>query len=214
MATYPPPPDPVERPVAQLKIHLKTALTGKGMKIRMKRMAVLVQERVIDRIEKGGDDEITFARLDFKRTSGDSENPLYSTGSHLMSSITHGIGGRGFWVGSTMKGSPVLQHGTVGKTSPGVGRGTMPTIRPKTAKALFIPLTPRAAKSVITLSQIGKKVRKGLGRKKGKKVETDLKQGKDFVFVSKADIRPRPFLRLSVKDMKELAKIMATGDSK
>ena len=84
-----------------LEVDLSRALTGAGLEARKKAVAILLQEQTLDRIENGGDDEYSFPPLDYPRTTGDRENPLYDTGVHLHESITHGVDQDGPWVGST-----------------------------------------------------------------------------------------------------------------
>ncbi len=186
-------------------------VTGKsGRATIMKRVAILLQEQTLDRIESGGDDEIRFEPLKFDRPDGSRDRPLWKNGSHLHSSITHGTEGSGVaWVGSTMKGSAVLLLGTVGKRAEGVGQGVKRTIEPKNAKALFIPLSVRAQNAVRIGGKVG--ARRVVGTKGGKAKKgrrgnqfVDLKKGEDFILVSKVDLPPRPFLRLSKGNLAEI----------
>lgn len=189
---------------------MKRALTGPGLHARMKQIAILLQEQTIDRIEQGGDDEITFAPLDFPRPTGETDNPLFSTGIHLRDSITHGVDHDGPWVGSTFIGSAILQFGTKGKG------GKLPTIVPKTAKALFIPLTTKAAKSVRVKEMAAggdiKKLRKTPSRRDGRNVNVDLIKGEDFLLLQKVDIRPREYLRMSAKNLEEIIEVFEEGE--
>ena len=192
-------------------MNLRQALTGEGLAERSKFIALAMQEQVMDRIQNGGDTEISFKQLDFPRVHGDKANPLYDTGSHLFSSITHGVDSDGPWVGSTFKGGRVHQFGTKGKG------GTLPTIVPKRAKALFIPLSPRAARSERIPpsgpAAKGGKVQRKTATKQGGKIRmTKLEYGKDFLLLQKVDIHPRPFLRMSRMDLEEIGEIMATGE--
>lgn len=171
-----------------------------------KRIGILLMEQTIDRIESGGDDEIAFKKLPRDRPNGSKDRPLYDTGSHLLDSITYGTEADGPWVGTTWEGARVHQFGTVGAGADGVGQGTLPTIKPVRAKALFIPLTTRAQKSVRVKSG-PKIVRQGTRKKKGKLVNFDLVPGVDFIFLKKADIPPRPFLRVSRKNAEEIAEL-------
>lgn len=178
--------------------------------MRQDAIAILLQEQTIDRIETGGDDEIRFSPLEFPRPSGDTDNPLFSTGIHLRDSITHGVDPDGPWTGSTFIGSAVLQFGTKGKG------GKLPTIVPKNAKALFIPLTMLAEKSVRVSNMAGgggiRKLRKTPARRKGKTVLVDLVKGKDFIFRSKVDIVGREFLHMSAGNLSEIVEVFAGGE--
>ena len=180
------------------------ALNVENLREIKKKIAVLLQEQTIDRIESSGDDEIQFKPLPRDRPNGSRGRPLWDTGSHILDSITSGVDADGAWVGSTFEGSNIHQFGTVGADSPEVGQGTLPTIRPVRAKALFIPLTVRAQKSV-RVSSGPKIVRRGSTRNRTGPVMFDLVAGVDFIFLKKADIPPRPFLRVSRKNAEEIA---------
>jgi phage gpG-like protein len=187
-----------------IMVDLQRALGVEPLRRVKKQISILLMEQTIDRIESSGDDEILFKKLPRDRPNGSRSRPLYDTGSHLLDSITHGIDADGPWVGTTWEGAKVHQFGTVGADADGVGQGTLPTIVPKRAKALFIPLTTRAQKSVRVKSG-PKIVRQGTKKKKGKVMNFDLTPGVDFIFLKKADIPPRPFLRVSRNNAEEIA---------
>lgn len=182
------------------------ALGVETLKAIKAKMAILLQEQTIDRIEASGDDEIQFKPLPRDRPNGSRTRPLFDTGSHILDSITNGVDPDGAWVGSSFDGAPIHQFGTVGADSPDVGTGTLPTIRPVRAKALFIPLTPRAQKSVRVPSG-PKMVRKGSKKGKTGPVMFDLVPGVDFIFLKKSDVPPRPFLRVSRRNAEEIAEL-------
>jgi phage gpG-like protein len=184
-----------------------TAFTGAGLESRQQAIARLIKEQTLTRIQEGGDDELQFAPLDFARPTGDRDNPLYDTGTHLLDSITSGVDEDGPWVGSDFIGAAVHQFGTKGKG------GKLPTIVPKQAKALFIPLTPLAARSSRVVENAkGKTARKTAVRRGGRQLFQDLEKGVDFLLVSKVDIVARPFLRVSRKNMQGIVQIIEEGD--
>lgn len=183
-----------------VRLDLQQALTGKGLRVRMEEIAKVVQEQVQERIRQGGDEEVLFKQLDFDRPSGGHDNPLYDTGKHLHDSIIHGVDSNGPWVGSTFIGSLVHQFGTVGKG------GKLQPISAKPGSALFIPLTKRAAKAVTT-GKVGKYIK----RTKGQIEAAGLAKGEDFILVDQINIHPRPFLRLSKRNLAEIALIMGDG---
>lgn len=191
----------------KVTIDFARALGPEARKRIRKRWAAILQKSVLDRIENGGDEEVRFAPLAFQRIDKSRDRPLYRNGSHLHTSITSGVDGDAAWVGSTMRGAKALQMGTIGKRAPGVGRGLLPTIVPRNAKALFIPLTARAQNSV----RVPGPRRMGLpgkSRSKKKLPLIDLQAGVDFILVSKVDLPPRPFLRLSKADKEDLAGVL------
>ncbi len=192
----------------KIKLDWKSALGPAALAKVRKQWAALLEKRVLDRIENGGDEEIRFEPLAFGRIDKTRDRPLYHNGSHLHTSITSGVSGNYAWVGSSMRGSRALQMGTKGKRAQGVGQGKLPTIVPKQAKALFIPLTQRAAASTRVA---GPPVRRAFIKKgRGKKPATpiDLQVGVDFILVSKVDLPPRPFLRISRADRLALADVL------
>jgi phage gpG-like protein len=184
------------------------ALGPKALQRFRKRVADLLEKRVLDRIENGGDEEIRFAPLGFPRINKSTARPLYDTGAHLHTSITSGVTGNAAWVGSSMRGSAVLQWGTKGKQAEGVGWGRKPTIVPRRAKALFIPLTQRARASVRVSGPPPMRVYKKKGRKGRPGTVVDLQKGVDFILVSKVDLPPRPFLRLARSDRAAIADLL------
>ncbi len=192
----------------RIAFDFRSALGPKALAKVRKQWAALLEKRVLDRIESGGDEEIRFAPLSFGRIDKSRDRPLYHTGSHLHTSITSGVSGNAAWVGSTMRGARALKHGTRGKTAEGVGRGTLPTIVPKNAKALFIPLTARAAASTRVQGPKVKRVFIKKGRGKKPSTPIDLQKGVDFILVQKVDLPPRPFLRLSKADRLALADVL------
>jgi len=194
-----------------ITIDLQAALNADTLRRIKVRMATLLQEQTLDRIEQSGDDEISFKKLPRDRPNGSRDRPLYDTGSHLIDSLASGVEADGAWVGTTFEGAKVHQFGTVGADAPDVGQGTLPTIKPVRAKALFIPLTPRAQKSVRVKSG-PKVIRQGSGKKKGKTINFDLVPGVDFIFLKKVDIPPRPFLRVSRKNAEEIAELFEGAD--
>jgi phage gpG-like protein len=194
-----------------IELDLSPALGVEALRKFSKRVSKLLMEQTLDRIESGGDDEITFEPLKFDRPNGSRDRPLWGNGSHLHSSITSGVDEDGPWVGSTFEGANVHQFGTVGGSSRDSGSGTLPTIKPKRAKALFIPLTSRAQKSVRT-TDMGRVLRKSKRKRKGVMVMEDLKKGEDFIFVSKVDLPPRPFLRVSRRNAEEIGELLAGDD--
>jgi len=194
-----------------IHVDVQSALNRDTIRRIKAQMAFLLQEQTNDRIETSGDDEISFETLPRDRPNGSRDRPLYDTGSHLLDSITHGVDADGAWVGSTFQGAKIHQFGTVGARAADVGQGTLPTIRPVRAKALFIPLTTRAQKSVRVGS--GPKItRMGSRKAKGTNVMFDLVPGVDFIFLKKADIPPRPFLRVSRKNAEEIAELFEGAD--
>lgn len=197
----------------EVEIDMARALVGEGLNERIEELAQLLMDQTLDRIEEGGDDDIKFEPLKFDRPTGDRDRPLFSTGANLHQSITKGVDHDGAWVGSTFEGGPVHQWGTKGAQAEGVGQGKLDTIRPKKAKALFIPTSPRAAKSVRILTPSPRGPRP-LRVFRGKGGEEDvMKKGKDFIFVSKVDVPPRPFLRVSRRNLEEITQLFADGES-
>lgn len=192
----------------RVEFDFKSALGKQALQAVRRKWAALLEKRVLDRIEEGGDDEVRFAPLGFDRVDKSRARPLYHTGSHLHTSITSGTTADSAWVGSSMRGSRALQFGTVGKKADGVGQGKLPTIVPRNAKALFIPLTPRAAASVRVAGPPVRRVFRKKGRGKAPPTVVDLQRGVDFLLVSKVDLPPRPFLRLSASDKQALADIL------
>jgi phage gpG-like protein len=198
----------------RVELDLRSALGRDATRKKNKLIAELLKEQTLDRIQTGGDDEIRFTPLKYPRPTGDKDNPLYDTGTHLHDSITHGTDPDGPWVGSTFIGANVHQFGTKGKG------GRLPPIVPKKAKALFIPLTPLAAKSVGAFEAAAgrpggiRKVRKGVRRRGGRRTFVDLEKGKDFILVQKVEIPPRPFLRVSPQNLSEIAEIIGGGEPK
>ncbi len=191
--------------VAVVQIDLKGVFKRQATQRRKRRIGQIMLEQVIDRVESGGDEEEKFAPLDFTRPNGSKDNPLNDTGTHLLRSLAYGFDEKGVWVGSNFIGAAIQNLGTVGKG------GTLPTIRPVIADALFLPLTPRAAKSVLQFGwSMSERRRVGLQKKKGKRVATTLEKGVDFKFISKADIRPRRFLKLTEANKAEIRDVFAT----
>lgn len=187
-------------------IRLKQAFSAEATRERKERMAEVLLKQIKTRIMEGGDEDGKFAPLDFPRPNGSQDNPLWSTGRHLLNSLTKGVTATGFWVGTNFIGARIHQLGTVGKG------GLLPSIKPINAKALFIPTSGAGAKSIL---RGGKRV--AIVKRKGKEVIKDLKQGsgkltKDFLFVQKVDINPRPYLRLTEGNKRELAEAFAGGN--
>lgn len=192
----------------RFELDFSKALGPAALRKIRKRWAAILLEQVLDRIENGGDEEIRFAPLAFNRIDGSKDRPLYRNGSHLHTSITSGVSGNAVWCGSTMKGSRVLQRGTKGKSAEGVGQGKNPTIVPVRAKALFIPLTARAQNSVRVHGPPVRRIVKPSFRTKKPKPVGELVRGEDFILVSKVDLPPRPFLRLTKANKQELADVL------
>lgn len=192
-----------------LEFNFSSVFNRKSLAAAKEEMARVMLDRVRIRIESGGDEESRFAPLDFARPNGTSGNPLRATGTHLLDSLSFGMDGESFWVGTTFIGARIHQFGTIGKG------GMLPSIKPVKAKALFVPMTKLAAKSEL----VGAK-RFGVKKSKGKRVLVDLvgrgqtrltvggkkakNQDPDFLLLQKVDIRPRPYLKLTALDRKTM----------
>jgi hypothetical protein len=59
---------------------------------------------------------------------------------------------------------------------------------------------------------MGRVLRKSKRKRKGVMVMEDLKKGEDFIFVSKVDLPPRPFLRVSRRNAEEIGELLAGDD--
>lgn len=211
------------------------AFQSKDVSLLMrKKLGKLLYRQTVDRFIQGGDDEIRFVPLARKRPDGTMTNVLHPTGKHLLSHLGYDFDARTVSVKTEGPGAAHLQKGTVGKFAPGVGQGTMPTIKPVYAKALFIPISPKAAAmtsrdrlggaDVVAIREKIKSLRAKTGKQAARslaaaqdKLEAakqaakgnGLIRGKDFVFASKVDLPPRPFLRISRKNRAEIARVLS-----
>ena len=179
--------------MATIRFKITQAFGPEAMEARKRRMAQAMLDQVQRRLHNGGDEDGPLAPLDFPRIDGTTANPLLRTGANLANTLTHGTGPKTFFVGSRFIGARVHQYGTIGKG------GLLPSIVPVRAKALFVPMSKYGAKSVL---EGGERVYK---TKSGKAKE--LRQHKDFRFLQKVDIRPRPYLRLTAADRRELVAV-------
>lgn len=176
----------------RIKLSFDKALGREAIERKKKALSEVMLRQVQDRLRHGGDDEITFHPLDFARYDGSTGSPLYWTGKHLYDSLESGYDARSIWVQCTHPAALMQQLGTVGKG------GKLPTIRPRKAKALYIPKSPQGASAVDASGHVTGDL-------------DDLEAGKDYIFVKKVDIWPRPFLRISRKNREELAQTFAKG---
>lgn len=173
----------------------------------------------MDRMLKGGDDEITFVPLRFPRPDGSVDHIMNPTGKHLAAHMDYDTDPKSAWVRTEAPGAKTLLLGTVGKSAPGVGQGTEPTIRPIFAKALFIPLSVKAAEMTsrdrnagIDVAGLRKEIKELRGRLSHKTGDMKvIKQIQDEIKGIQRNKPMRAVHRLAVmQKRKQIAAIKAT----